>query len=47
MIMNDDIALLKLSKPVELSSKIQLACLPDAQLNSYPSDSYAVGWGKI
>ena len=46
----NDIALLKLSEPVKLTSRIQIACLPQAQLSSYPNskiDSYAVGWGKF
>lgn len=43
----NDIALLILSKPAELSKVVQLACLP-SQSSSYPGvgvDGYAVGWG--
>ena len=44
----NDIAILYLTQPVVLSDKIQFACLPSSQSNSYPSNNipaYAVGWG--
>lgn len=32
----NDIAILKLSKPVDLNIYVQLACLPSKKLNAYP-----------
>lgn len=46
----NDIAVLKLSSKVTLSSLIQPACLPDQKSNSYPVPdraSYAAGWGTL
>jgi trypsin len=46
----NDIALLKLAYPVNLSRKIQLACLPNTLSHNYPNTnqaSWAVGWGTI
>lgn len=47
----NDIALIKLSQPIELSNEIQTACLPDSQLKSpYPpsdKDCWANGWGRL
>jgi len=45
----NDIALFKLSKPVILDEKVQVACLPNIKVNEYPSPnttSWAVGWGN-
>lgn len=45
----NDIAIFKLEKDVNLNNKIQLACLPNVNLTSYPTSNndplYAVGWG--
>lgn len=44
----NDIAIVKLDKRVELSSKIQVACLPLEQTNNYPvvnSTVWVPGWG--
>lgn len=46
----NDIALIKLEKPVELKDEIQVACLPDTIQKKYPAenkDSWTVGWGKL
>jgi len=46
----NDIGILKLASPVELSSFIQVACLPVLKSSSYPSvnrPSYAAGWGTL
>jgi hypothetical protein len=46
----NDIALFKLSKPVVLDDKVQVACLPNRLSKSeYPAPntmSWAVGWGN-
>lgn len=45
----DDIAIIKLSKKVDLTEKIQVACLPEnSQLypKKYDINAYIVGWGK-
>lgn len=45
---SNDIALLKLSRPAELSDEVQLACLPpagDILPNEYPC--YISGWGRL
>ena len=49
----NDIALLKLAKYVELSDKVQLACLPNSKPQVYPSNYnkevtvIALGWGVL
>jgi secreted trypsin-like serine protease len=46
----NDIGIFKLASPVELSSFIQVACLPVFKSSSYPSvnrPSYAAGWGTL
>lgn len=50
--MLNDIAIIKLSREVELNSKVQLACLPDRSEvpDAVPNDGdelYASGWGLI
>uniref|UniRef100_A0A8C7WTL4 Elastase 3 like n=1 Tax=Oryzias sinensis TaxID=183150 RepID=A0A8C7WTL4_9TELE len=47
-VMNNDIALIKLSEPVTLSDHVQLACIPPAETvlsNLYPC--YITGWGRL
>lgn len=50
MSVENDIAILKLSREIELNEKIQLACLPDPLKNEYPQNNekkfYVQGWGK-
>ena len=44
----NDFALLILDREVDLNQKIQLACLPSSQSNTYPGtnrDAWVVGWG--
>ena len=45
----NDIAILKLTNEVVLSSKIQVACLPDPSQSIFPNQVgtkvYAAGWG--
>ena len=44
----NDIALLKLSKPVVLNQYVQVACLPTNRSSMYPplnESVYAIGWG--
>lgn len=45
----NDIAIIKLSKDVELNHNIQISCLPNPDIKVYPTEvnisSYAVGWG--
>ncbi len=47
----NDIALIKLSSPVQLSDQVQLACLPDPMSKSiFPppgKDCWTVGWGRL
>lgn len=44
---NNDIALVKLDKPVSMSSDTGFSCVPDADLIAAPgTDCIAVGWGK-
>ena len=47
----NDIALIKLDGRVELSERVQLACLPDPKQPGYPSkvdvSAYANGWGTL
>ncbi|NXP22589.1 ACRO protein, partial [Scytalopus superciliaris] len=44
--MRNDIALLKLDKPVKCNSYVQMACLPDATLRvSKLETCYVAGWG--
>jgi hypothetical protein len=46
----NDIAILKLSRSVELNQNIQIACLPQVQSSTYPvpeQPAWIVGWGKI
>jgi len=45
----NDIAILKLSRSVELNQYIQIACLPKEQSTTYPvpeQPAWIVGWGK-
>ncbi len=46
-----DIALIKLSTPIELSDEVQLACLPDSQSKRiFPQpgqNCWTVGWGRL
>ena len=41
---NNDIALLKLAKPVTFTNKIKPACLSDVDLAQPTSDAYITGW---
>lgn len=43
--LNDDIALLKLKKPVIMNEHVQPACLPDAQ-PPVGTECFITGWGK-
>ncbi|CAF1021331.1 unnamed protein product [Brachionus calyciflorus] len=47
----NDIAIIKLSRPVEFNRFIQPACLPNPKINIYPVKenitSYAAGWGTL
>ena len=46
----NDIALIYLKNEVTLSNVIQIACLPSAKSNTYPSANtyaYAAGWGTL
>ena len=44
---NNDIALLKLEKPVQVSSDIGFSCIPEEELNAPAgTECIAVGWGK-
>lgn len=46
----NDIALIKLSKPLELTNEVQVACLPRSIKKLYPprnQDCWTVGWGKL
>lgn len=46
----NDIALIKLSKPLELTKEVQVACLPNPEKLVYPprnQDCWTVGWGKL
>lgn len=49
--MLNDIAILKLKDEVQLSNKIQLACLPDSNKTGYPTQVgvpvWAAGWGTL
>ncbi len=44
---------MKFEEPVELSDKIQIACLPSVESNDYPptkgvnTTAYAAGWGVL
>lgn len=45
---SNDIALIKLAEPVEMSDTIQVACLPDKDAmlaRDYPC--YVTGWGRL
>ncbi len=45
----NDIAILKLSRIVELNDKIQVACLPELNTKSYPlplNEAWIIGWGQ-
>ena len=45
----NDLAILKLSRSVELNEYIQIACLPKEQSSTYPvpeQPAWIVGWGK-
>ena len=45
----NDIALIELSRPVKLSNRVSLLCLPDldsVDINFYRSKFYVSGWGK-
>jgi len=45
----NDIAILKLSRSVELNQYIQIACLPEEQSSTYPvpeQPAWIVGWGN-
>lgn len=45
----NDIAILKLSKKVELNRNVQIACLPKSDIGDFPiekSRGWAVGWGS-
>lgn len=45
----NDIAILKLASPVDLTRTVQIACLPDESMGDYPSEYnqsvWAMGWG--
>lgn len=47
----NDIAIIKLSRDVELNPFIQISCLPNPNISFYPSKvdikSYAIGWGTL
>ena len=46
----NDIAIIKLSKVLELNQYIQIACLPSADTKFYPQsniDCWTLGWGKL
>lgn len=48
----NDIAIIKLSREVELNSQVQLACLPDRSeiyeaIPKEKDDLFASGWGLI
>ena len=46
----NDIALIKLAKPLKLTKEVQVACLPSPVLKEYPprsQDCWTVGWGKL
>lgn len=45
---SNDIALIKLAEPVQLSDTIQVACLPEAG-SLLPQDypCYVTGWGRL
>lgn len=46
----NDIALLHLTNEVQLTDKIQVACLPSEQSSDFPKlsyDAYAAGWGTL
>lgn len=45
---SNDIALIKLAEPVELSDTIQVACLPEeGSLLSKDYPCYVTGWGRL
>ncbi|CAF0998247.1 unnamed protein product, partial [Brachionus calyciflorus] len=47
----NDIAIIKLAKPVQFNKFIQPACLPHSKVKVFPTkpnlESYAVGWGTL
>ncbi|XP_045715046.1 chymotrypsin-C [Phyllostomus hastatus] len=47
-LVRNDIALIKLAEPVELSDTIQVACLPEAgSVMSQDYPCYVTGWGRL
>uniref|UniRef100_A0A8C0ZPR0 Peptidase S1 domain-containing protein n=1 Tax=Castor canadensis TaxID=51338 RepID=A0A8C0ZPR0_CASCN len=48
LLLHNDIALIKLAEPVELSDTIQVACLPEEE-SLLPQDypCYVTGWGRL
>ena len=42
----NDIAIIKLSKPLTLGNNVQAICLPDRGPLEYGTECYASGWGK-
>ncbi|XP_076342243.1 trypsin-1-like [Tachypleus tridentatus] len=44
---DNDIAMMRLSEPVELNDYVQPVCLPDKFDQFEGTDCYATGWGKV
>lgn len=42
----NDIALLFLEKPVDITENVNVVCLPEADDDFVGSDCYSTGWGK-